>query len=442
MLSFLQRYRYFLFAFLPVLLIIGRFGGPLAIPVAAFFVFYAYSKDRHDVVIIVFLVSLLLGDSRVASLQFIKPIRVVLLIMMTGFTINDIRMGKYQLNRQMIYFLPFIFLAFFGLLASPSNETNSAFSSGFVKTLSYILLYFVAFHYFRHQMITYGVNLLRDLVLLFTLALFIGLFLIPFVPEIPFYKGGIRYNGLLGNPNGMGVYLVLNLPIVVYYFLYSKEKNTGLKWFLGILFVISLLLCSSRNALFATALFMGLIYGLQGGNLRKAMVFLGVLPAIGFLIFNIDLEAFVVDLGLEKYLRLRDFKSGSGRIYAWEFALDIFRENPMFGCGFFCEEWKFHNEMSYYLWRTGHQGGVHNSFLSFLMNIGILGTTAFLSGWAAVISRAPNLNFLLPYVAICLFSATFESWMISSLNTFTVYFLIMSNILLIERRTNIFQKLE
>jgi O-antigen ligase len=127
---------------------------------------------------------------------------------------------------------------------------------------------------------------------------------------------------------------------------------------------------------------------------------------------------------LEKYFRIKDFESGSGRIFAWQHAWVLIERNPLIGCGFACEEYNFIFRTTYRLWRSGHQGGVHNSYLAFLINTGYIGFGLFLAFLGTIFYKIKDRNFILPYLGSVLFSAMFESWMFSSLGAFHIFFVL------------------
>ncbi|MEM7040088.1 MAG: O-antigen ligase family protein, partial [Bacteroidota bacterium] len=332
---------------------------------------------------------------------------------------------KYRTNSEFLFFLPFLSVAILAMVFSP------LINLALVKTISFALLYFVCFHYIYHKFQRYGRQLIGDIVYLCHAVLFLGLLLLPILPFLVSY-GGVRFNGLLGNPNGMGVFLTLITPITLYYF--QKDKSISrryrtLAWFA---ILLSLTLCSSRNAIFSFALFLTLHQAFSGSNIRRLIFFLVVIPSVAVVVYNIELESVVYNLGLEKYFRVKDFESGSGRIFAWQHALELFAKNPVIGCGFACEEYNFIFRTTFRLWKTGHQGGVHNSYLAYLVNTGVIGFILFGAFWINICRKIKEYKFLIPYLAAVCFSAMFETWMFSSLSAFHIFFLVTMIWLLVE----------
>jgi len=387
--------------------------------------YFAY-HDRHDSIILLFIIILIMGDSRQGWMVFSKALRGEMLIIITVLTIYDLWVGRYRISKLYLALIPFLMVSFLALSFSPFLNV------GFSKTISFSLLYFCILHYFVNKFSRYGLRMLGDITYFCHAILALGLFLLPILPGVVSY-GGARYNGMMGNPNGMGMFVTMVSPMTIYFFRYQRGISKRYKIFAWSLIVISLMLCSSRNAIFSFSLFMMVYFGLNGGTFRRLAFLMVALPLMTLLVFFLDIEAMVVSLGLEKYFRLRDFESGSGRIFAWQHAIELIQERPWLGCGFACEEYNFLYRTTFKLWSTGHQGGVHNSYLAFLVNTGGIGLTLFMGFLANIFIQARNRFFVLAFIASAGFSAMFESWMFSSLSTFHILFLIMTTQLLADR---------
>jgi O-antigen ligase len=74
----------------------------------------------------------------------------------------------------------------------------------------------------------------------------------------------------------------------------------------------------------------------------------------------------------------------------------------------------------------GHSGGVHNSYLSMWMDAGIIGLVAYFGAIFAIISKVMKHNYIiLAFVTSIAFNIYFESWLVASLNPFTILYLII-----------------
>ena len=394
----------------------GTVQDQLAMPVmAAGAIFFLYHK-RHDSVLVLLFLTLTLGDSRMDALYFVKDLRTLLMIILVAYSIWEIRAGIYTINRYFLLYLPFLLVSLMALIFSPMLGTAIS------KTIAFSLLYFMGLHYIFHRFRQEGIRLLVDIMYTGHLIIFLGLILLPLFPSLVSY-GGLRFNGLIGNPNGLGLYVVLLTPLTL--FIFNRQPNIAQRYktLAWIALNVSLAICSSRNSILAVTTFWLLYTGLNGTSFRTAIFLLVILPGTFLIIYNIDLQAVVEMLGLERYLRLRDIENGSGRVYAWQHALETIEKNPLIGCGFACEEYHFFYGMSYRLWATGHQGGVHNSYLAFILNTGFVGLGFFILFVGSLIRRMGDYRYYLPFAASCALSAVFESWLFSSLNAFHIFFL-------------------
>jgi O-antigen ligase len=415
--GFLNRHSLLMTIILPLLVFGGIGFTPLGWAVVGISAAYLLYKNKHDSVILLTLFVLTMGDSRMPYFQFFKISRMILLIMLTVYTLYEFRTKRYQINTHFLFFSSFISVAVLAMTASP------LLSLSINKTLSFAMLYFVALHYFNNKMEQYGSTLMFDVMMVFIGVLAIGLILLPVLPSMVMY-GQTRYNGLLGNPNGVGVYVTLSTPVLAYMFDKHPQISSQLKTLAWISLIVTLLICSSRNAIFSVTIFLMVYYGMKGSWTRRIAFIFVLLPLVGLFFLAIDLQELVFALGLEKYFRVRDFESGSGRVFAWQHAIEMIQKSPIIGCGFGCEEYNFIYRTSYRLYITGHQGGVHNSYLAFTVNTGLVGVTLFYGFLFNMMRKVRDRSFMLAFIPAVLFSAMFESWMFSSLNAFHIMFVV------------------
>jgi O-antigen ligase len=418
LLDTIERHHILLFFIVPAMMLTGIVFAPLAMVVVAIGVGYLFYHDKHDSIIFLFVLVLLMGDSRSMSLQFFKSLRIEILIFLFIFTLYELRNNLYRTNALLLYFVPFFWVSLLSLIFSPTMPTALS------KTLSFALLYFVGFNYLHHKIERYGIQLMIDIYQLCLFLTVIGFFFIPIIPELVTY-GGVRYNGMMGNPNGLGMFVTLLSPLAYYLFKRDRNFTARHKLFAWTVIMISLLMCSSRNAIFSVALFFMLVFGLEGSTFRRVSFLYIILPGLAFLIYNVDLESLVYSLGLESYFRIKEFGSGSGRIFAWGHAIELIKKSPFIGCGFACEEYSFIEKLTFQLWHSGHQGGVHNSYLAYTVNTGFAGLICYFGFLFNAARKVRNKRILYPFMAAVLLSAMFESWLNSSLSAFQIMFLMI-----------------
>lgn len=401
---------------LPLIQISGMANDRLAIPVVAVAAIYFLYHKMHESVLVLTFIILTLGDSRMDAFYYIKDLRTEIMLILAGYAIWEIRVGVYTINRYFLFFLPFLLVSLMAMIYSPVLDLAIS------KTIAFTLLYFMGMHYIYHRFRQYGIRLLVDIMYTGHLVIFAGLLALPLFPNFVSY-GGLRFNGLIGNPNGLGLYIVLLTPLTLFIFNRQPSILKRYKTMTWIALNFSLALCSSRNSILSVVIFWLLYAGLNGTSFRTAIFLLVLMPGAILIIYSVNLQDVVEMLGLERYLRLRDIENGSGRVDAWEHAINTTEKNPLIGCGFACEEYNFRYEMSYRLWATGHQGGVHNSYLAFILNTGVVGLTFYIGFLVALIRKMGDYRYYLPFAISCAVSAMFESWLFSSLNAFHIFFI-------------------
>lgn len=196
-----------------------------------------------------------------------------------------------------------------------------------------------------------------------------------------------------------------------------------------VLCLVSTVLSGSRTALGTIGIFYILYYFHKRNAVLTTSFYMMILPAgLLFLSFG-GLETIVSLFGLEDYLRVESLLTGTGRYLAWSLGLTQIAQNPIIGRGFAWEEIYFHS-IEEILVATEHQGGMHNSFLTFIMNNGYLGFLLFVVFLIYLMSRMRAPWFSFPFALAALLSSFFESWLNSSLNAFSIHFFLVIMILI------------
>ena len=237
-----------------------------------------------------------------------------------------------------------------------------------------------------------------------------------------------RYRGVLGNPNGLGMFLALFFML----FYMIKDLFPGLftrQESLAIYLVIflSVYWTGSRNAILSILIF----YSFQR--------FFGLSPFLGFIIFltvllvseiiSTNLAAIIVSLGMGDFFRIKTLAEGSGRYVAWEFAWNQIQNNFFIGKGFAYNEY-FMRQHYHELGKLGHQGGIHNSFLTFWMDQGLIGLLIYLRSYVLLfIKAAKRTRFAFPVMFAVSFMAMFESLLVGSLSPYVFLVIMLYSIL-------------
>jgi O-antigen ligase len=400
----------------------GMIQADLAALVVAATVVLLKKKEMYKELVIGFLFVLIMSDNRQSFASFAIGAKNLYIVLMAAFYFLDRKSFAFRND----YFKPFIPFFLFGAIAL-SQAPMVNFSNSAMKTLSYVLLLMVTPAYFIKCFRIYGPQFLKDVIFFYGCIFLIGVILIPVAPDIVFLVG--RYSGIYGNPNGIGIAsTVLFLLIFI-----TNKKFPGLLSsnelrLMYLLIVLAILLSVSRNTMVSLMLFL-LFARFYEMSLLAGFAIL-VAAVMAFELINNNIVAIVTALGLGKYLRAEAIEDGSGRALAWHVAWKQIQHQFYLGGGFAYDEWFFY-ENRHWLMRKGHQGGVHNSWLALWMNTGIIGLLLFAVGLFKTFGKAlarTRLSF--PIMFAVLFSASFEAWLMGSLNPFHVVFVLLMTVIL------------
>jgi O-antigen ligase len=253
-----------------------------------------------------------------------------------------------------------------------------------------------------------------------------------FVLGLNLGRGEGRFSGWADNPNTLGIMLAPTLAILLAELL---QKRRG--WLLrdGLFLVVGcyLLIETGSRASFLWVMVSGL--SLAFGRKLSPIIFIVGLPAflLIFLYQNEILSAIFELLNRENTLSSADALSGRNEM--WRLALSLIEERPWLGYGFGMEQtiietnsWQFLNAQGFHF---------HNSYLTLLVETGILGTVVLLAPLIVLTLRSffslakfrnasirESITYALP-VALSLGAwshSIFETWIFSPGNSNTLLF--------------------
>lgn len=389
----------------------------LFIPITIFIIFM---NEKFPEILFGFIFILVLSDSLEESMAFAKSFKNIYILLLFFFFIFSLK-TQVTVATTYRFFIPYFVFGLIGLMFSP------IFFTSFQKLLSYIILFLTIPNYVVRSYQIQGEEFFRNLAY-FLLAIIIAGFLIRFYNSEIAYSHGGRLRGLFGNPNGLGIFMILFIILFTiinskYPDLFSRPEKII---FILIMFYV-LYKTGSRTALLAVVLFLLFHQVFKFSTFFGFILFFLLMISIELLILYFP--RVVIALGMQESLRIETLQQGSGRLLAWEFAWQNIQDSFFIGKGLAFDEdlMRSNREM---LSRAGHEGGVHNTYLIMWLNTGLLGLLAFLTGFFMLFKKgAKNNSFAFPVMFSIMLSINFEPWLASSLNPFTILFLIIITVL-------------
>lgn len=371
-------------------------------------------KQRYFELLLGFFFILLLSDNLDERLYFAKSFKNFYIVLI-GITLISRRDDFKPFSGIFKLFIPFFIVAIFAL------QFSGSIGVAIQKTVSYGLLFITIPNYLKYFYRQSGPNFLKDMIC-FLFVLVVAGYLLKFINLNFVYIDGTRMRGLFGNPNGLGIFLFLFFSFFHIVNSFYPEMFTRLeKRIIYIVILFALVLCGSRTAFICILIFILL------ERIHAISPFIGLL-VLTTIVFSYEaimsnIIVLIKQFGLEKYFRLNTLEEGSGRFIAWAFAWQKIQNFYFFGGGMGNDEFIMRKNYGI-LTKLGHQGGVHNSYLTLWFDVGIVGLLAYLRSLILIFIKASKKTAVaIPFLYAVLFSTTYESWIAGSLNPFTIVLL-------------------
>lgn len=415
------------YGFILIWLITGALNSGLgSLAVVTTFIFLII-KQRYVQLIVGLWVLFIFSDNQYAMFRFASAIKPVVMLI-TG---SAILFGKLQIrskNNFIIVFIPFF------VYCAISSTFSIVVMSSYQKLLSYFFIYlitsFTISQIFHEKK---GVEFIKDMVYMGIIILTYSLVLGIVFPGLGLYYGG-RLNGIFRNPNGLGLFTAIFFMLSSLFFRISNAFSRRLRRYTFFLVLAVLIMSGSRTSMGAsTIFFVGSV--MSSFSPWYFVIFASILFYFFTDIYN--LIAFSISrAGFGNQLRLSTVEDASGRIFIWRAAwMEIQSKYFLFGGGFDFAEG------AYKIWKPkyniimpeikNHVGNVHQSFLTTWLNNGIVGLTLFCYGWIRKIMESLNKSKeTLPLTFGLVFIASYESWLVASMNPFTIQVIIMFTVIL------------
>lgn len=404
--------------------LIARWAGSLLYVVLPLSVFLFRRAGRWQDIVFCFIMCLVFSDMirGLPGMDVMKSAKSLYILAMALVLLVD-QVQMQPLARLFTIFLPFFVYAFFPIFFSPVPF------AAIEKTVSYALIFLVVPNYVLYCFRLYKWDFFKNLVW-FVVLMLISQQLMRLSGSPGQYLITDRFRGFFGNPNGMAIFVYLSLVLfmVVNHLHHGLFSRSGQLVIYAVLFYY-LITCGARTALMASLMFMLFI------QFFRISVLLGIISFIAFIgvseLLASNLPAIITAMGLQNYLRVDTISDGSGRYIAWTYVWDLINHHGyfLFGAGFENEGYLMLKAYSY-LSRLGHEGGVHNSYLAFWLNVGIVGLLIYFRSFVLIFIKASkNTSIAFAVMFSVLFSILYESWLAGSLNPYTIMLLIILTVM-------------
>ncbi|MFZ1692949.1 MAG: O-antigen ligase family protein [Flavobacteriales bacterium] len=384
-------------------------------------VFFFKSRDLWPEILLGMIIMLVISDiQKDMFLKFIvfKSAKNLYVLAVALILLSEMRRFT-PLSSVFNVFLPFFLYSLFPLVFS-----NNLFMA-IQKTVSYGLMFLIVPNFVLYCYRRQGWPFFRNLIF-FMVAILIFGFMLRFVNTDYSHVMG-RLRGIFGNPNGMAIYCYLLLMLAaVVNAVNPKLFNWRERLVVFGLILYFIIASGSRASLASAAIF---IIFHRFFAYSALLGFIGLVAMIlAVEVVSSNLEVIVIALGLEDYFRLNTLEEGSGRYFAWDFAWGHIQNYFVFGGGFANDE-TIMRRFRLFLEKEGHQGGVHNTYLSMWLNMGIVGLLIYLRSLFLLFFKASKLvPMSLAIMFSVFFSLMYESWLVGSLNPYTIVLLIIMTV--------------
>jgi len=408
------------FILLLIWLVVGRYAGPVYYALIPVSIILLKNNESYLELFLGFWFILILSDNLTYSWIFAKKIKDIYFLLIAILFFLDIK--NFQSSSELFKrFIPFFVITVITLAYSETLVVSAQ------KTLSYVLFFLVIPTYIVKIYQKDGELFFRKIVF-FILTILLVCLILRFVDAGNAVSHGGRLRGLFGNPNGLGLFCMLTflLSYLIIHLrpnLFSKNE----KRLIYFLILLPLFMSGSRNV--ATALMLFLVLG----AFYKMSPFLGFIIFLTFIVLYEMIDTnyiyIIKTLGLESFFRLGTIEVGGGRYIAWKFAWEQIQHNFFLGKGIAFDEYIMRKNYGL-LSRLGHQGGVHNSYLIFWLNTGIIGVLAYFGAFVITfIKGAKNSVLSFPIMFSVMFTINFEPWIAASLNPLTIILMLIIAVL-------------
>jgi hypothetical protein len=320
---------------------------------------------------VIFFTTLVLMLSQTAYFSQNRYANMARWTLLAGLSALNLVRPKQKLPLRKLLIVDVVAVVFLGYaMASAAYSVSPSLTV--LRAASGILLYIAVFWTIWHFADAAGEDRVTDILIAAACVVLLAGVVISTVPSLAgadvseaAWSGG-RFRGIMANPNAIGMMGILFLPLLLSRYM---RRSRTLDLVILILIAGSVVLSGSRNGVLAASI--STLYLLLRARAWKAGIAIAALTAILYLAMTsyISFKDVAVTRGIARLAESDSLKTGGGRIEAWNVAIPIIKQEPVFGHGFGTEELIFRGKRF-----RRHVGAyVHNSYLGLAYQLGLLG---------------------------------------------------------------------
>ncbi len=413
-----------------VMFLIIIFGGIYGNPIIGYtlcvlFSLYCYKMEEVANYFAAILIIFILSDSRVREFEWLKNIKLFMLLFSYYWAYRTYELDN-KPNKIFLTLIATFIISLFTIVQLPN-----AFI-GLQRTISWGACYLIIPIVFSKIYNNFKTEFIYNLIY--------ALFLFLIVSIVLFYLNNAsvtlagRYKGLMGNPNAIAFTSALAIILIHIVKKDVIQINQTEYWILISPALVSIYLSQSRNAIFCLIIYFTFNKIANFSNVLAVVI--AIASAFVYDLINTNLIYLVTKFNLESYFRLETLQSGSGRLVAWQFALNHVNDNFWFGGGITYTDYLYEKH-EFELNMLGHQGNAHNSYLTLWLDFGLIGMLIFIRGYLISFLNLIVINKkAIAVLCVILFSAFFESWLTAVLSPNVFIILLIYGALQIETLEN------
>jgi hypothetical protein len=150
-----------------------------------------------------------------------------------------------------------------------------------------------------------------------------------------------------------------------------------------------------------------------------------IIPVLIVLTITVGVQVVASSDYLSKRLRISTLESAGGRLDAWRWGYQQVPKYLYFGRGLLYDSYAYQSHFPESFRRVNRGfNAAFSGVLGLLLDAGVVGTAAFVLFIFLSFSKFQDKKIVIPLLLAMLLSWTFESWILATLNPFTIIFFI------------------